>query len=78
MPDNFRIWGRIEEIFGGGFLTIASTVREDLEPSGSHALAQMCATPEAAELTLREFMTKLGEDIRRDGGRIVDVETDGI
>ncbi len=38
----------------------------------------MFATREAAELALREFMTKLGEDIRREGGCIVDVETDGI
>lgn len=75
---DFRIWGRIEEIVGGGFLAIASTVREDLEPSGSRVLSQMFATREAAELALREFMTKLGEDIRKKGGRIVDVETDGI
>lgn len=78
MVANYRIWGRIEPIVGGGFLAIASTVREDLEPSGSHVLSQMCATQEAAELALREFMTKLGDDIRSEGGRIVDVETDGI
>lgn len=78
MSVDFRIWGRIEQIMGGGFLAIASTVREDLDPSGSHVLSQMYATREAAELALREFMNKLGQDIRKRGGRIADVETDGM
>lgn len=76
--DDFRIWGRIEEIIRVGFLAIASTVREDLDPSGSRVLSQVCAARGAAELALRDFMTKRGEDIRRAGGRIVDVETDGF
>lgn len=78
MAADYRIWGRIEPVVGEGFLAIASTVREDLDPSGTHVLSQMHPTREAAELALRDFMTKLGEDIRREGGRIVDVETDGI
>lgn len=74
----FRIWGRIEPIYGEGFLAIASTVREDLDPSGTHVLSQTHLTREAAERALRSFVSKLGEEIRRQGGRIVDVETDGI
>lgn len=74
----YRLWGRIEPLASEGYLAIASTLREDLEPTGTRVVSEIHPTREAAELALRSLMTRLGEDIRREGGRIVDVETDGV
>lgn len=78
MTVDYRIWGRIEAIYREGFLAIASAVREDFDPAATRVLSEVHSTREAAEVALRGLMITLGEAIRHDGGRVVDVETDGI
>lgn len=74
----FIIWGRLEHLGLGRYLAIASAIREDRRADGAEVMHEVLASKEAAEMRLQEFVLQLGEVVRGKGGRIVDVETDGI
>lgn len=74
---DFRIWGRIEHVGPAEFTVIATAVPENGDPADVRTLTEVHTALEAAQGALKELVTKVGNSVRRDGGRITNVETDG-
>jgi hypothetical protein len=73
---DFRIWGRIEQIAPGQFVTIASAVRDDGGDSTPNTMLRVLPDRESAREALRQMVQAVGKLVTDRGDRVVDVEVD--
>lgn len=72
---NFRLWGTINEIAGGGpfFVTVSAICDDDPAELGSVETAE-ASTHAAAEDLCQRLVVRLGAKLRGEGHQVVDVE----
>lgn len=78
MSDGWVLWGRIEQTGPNEWAALASALHERAPASCPKVKIHTKETRLAAEACLKDMLTDLGEEIRAAGGRITDVETDGV
>lgn len=73
--NDYRVWGRIEQVAPGEFFVIVSTVRDD-NPYDVKSVTRLIASRSAAEETRRSLVIEVGAAVVARGDRVVDVEVD--
>ena len=74
----FRIWGRVEHAGPNEFVAVVTAIPENGDPSGVQTLAEILPSLQAAQATAKRLVSRMGEIVVSNGGRISDIETDGL
>jgi hypothetical protein len=75
--EDFRVWGRIDELAPTEFVVIVTAVPESTDPTGVRTLTEMHVSRADAVAALRAMMPKMGRAIIAAGGCVTDTEADG-
>lgn len=72
---NFRLWGTINEVAGGGpfFVTVSAVCDDDAREVRGVESAE-ASTRAGAEDLCQRLLVRLGAKLREEGHRVVDVE----
>ncbi|HEX4332683.1 MAG TPA: hypothetical protein VH040_11115 [Usitatibacter sp.] len=76
--DNFRIWGRIEQLAADEFEVIVTAVPESTDPAGVQRLTSARATKADAKVALHAMIVRMKEAIAAADGRVTDTEINGL
>jgi hypothetical protein len=75
---DYRIWARIEHSGPNEFDVVVSAIPENGDSSLVQALSQIVPSQEAAVALARGMLQKMEEIVRRNEGRVISVQTEGI
>lgn len=75
---DYHLWARIEHSGPNEFDVVVSAIPENGDSSLVKVLSEIVLSHEAAVALATGMLHKMGEIVRRNEGRVINVETEGI